>query len=243
MRIKLWEKNISEIMEVTSINFSPSGRILIAGAKDHNYQNNSDQLYIEMNQKGNYTVSDQVMSGNNNPVDCGYFNDKDSFIYFSGGPDIGIDIYSTIKGVNSSRFLYSLDNGSYPQGINTPMATQDVSKIIIPFQYGNRFTMICFDSKNSALTPVYNTKEVALLGSFPNPFNYKTVIKYAIPEAGNVKIKIYNTLGQEVKRYSGFQLKGENSFSFGEAGLSSGLYFYSIKFAGKVKAGKIVLIK
>lgn len=241
--IKLWEKNISEIAGVTCINFSPSGRIVIAGAIENNYQHSSDHLYIEMDQKGNYTVGDQEIDNYFYPCNCDYFNDKDSFILYAGSTQFGIDVYSGSDGAKWRRFLYTTDNGSYPWGGSTPMETSDASKIIIPFQKGNRFNMICFDLKNPGLTPVDKRKEVALLGSFPNPFNYKTIIKYAIPEAGNVEIKIFNTLGQEVKSYNQFQLKGENSFSFGDDWLSSGLYFYSIKFAGKVKAGKIVLIK
>ena len=34
--------------------------------------------------------------------------------------------------------------------------------------------------------------------NYPNPFNPSTSIKYSVPEAGNIKLSVYNTVGEEV---------------------------------------------
>ena len=40
--------------------------------------------------------------------------------------------------------------------------------------------------------------EFALEQNYPNPFNPTTTINYSIPEAGNIEIKIYDIIGNEV---------------------------------------------
>jgi hypothetical protein len=72
--------------------------------------------------------------------------------------------------------------------------------------------------------------------NYPNPFNAETVIGYAIPEHGDVRIDIYNIRGSYVCRlWSGYQSPGEHSVSWdghGEGGslAASGVYIAHIRF-------------
>jgi photosystem II stability/assembly factor-like uncharacterized protein len=65
--------------------------------------------------------------------------------------------------------------------------------------------------------------------NYPNPFNPTTLIKYSLPFNSNVKIDVYNTLGEKVKELLNEQRNaGSYSVSFNSTGLASGVYFYKI---------------
>jgi hypothetical protein len=91
---------------------------------------------------------------------------------------------------------------------------------------------------------------IKVYGNYPNPFNPSTKIKYSIPESGIVNIKIYNSLGEEIRSTNIFNNAGSNEFNFSAAGLSSGVYFYKISLDNlasstnyQSKTGKMILMK
>lgn len=87
---------------------------------------------------------------------------------------------------------------------------------------------------NANINSIENQSEIhpltfKLTQNYPNPFNPSTKISYTIPQAGNVNLKIYNTLGQEVETLvNSYQNRGEYSINFNAQNLSSGLYFYRL---------------
>ena len=75
----------------------------------------------------------------------------------------------------------------------------------------------------------------SLLQNYPNPFNPETEIYFQIPEPGFVELKIYNTLGIEIKKLissqynSGFHsIKWNGLDEYGNQ-VSSGIYLYHLK--------------
>lgn len=70
--------------------------------------------------------------------------------------------------------------------------------------------------------------------NYPNPFNPSTRISYAIPFESNVKLIIYNSLGETVKELvNSFQNGGYYELTFDSKNLSSGIYFYTISAVSK----------
>jgi hypothetical protein len=66
--------------------------------------------------------------------------------------------------------------------------------------------------------------------NYPNPFNPTTQIKYSLLSNSNVKITIYNTLGEKMNELTNeVQQAGVHIMNFNATGLSSGIYFYSIQ--------------
>ena len=83
-----------------------------------------------------------------------------------------------------------------------------------------------------------------LYQNFPNPFNPTTIIKYDLPVASNVKINVYNLLGQKITTLQdNFKPAGKHTISFNASNLSSGMYFYIIESEGFRKVKRMVLAK
>ncbi len=80
--------------------------------------------------------------------------------------------------------------------------------------------------------------------NYPNPFNPETSIKYQLPLAGNVDLKVYDSLGREVATLvNKEQNAGNYEVKFNGKYLSSGIYFYRIKSGDFVKTNKMLILK
>lgn len=70
---------------------------------------------------------------------------------------------------------------------------------------------------------------IQLFQNYPNPFNSSTRIEYTIDEKTNVSLKVFNTLGQEIKTLINEEMiPGYYSRLFDGKDLSSGVYFYEL---------------
>lgn len=80
--------------------------------------------------------------------------------------------------------------------------------------------------------------------NYPNPFNPTTLIKYELPEAGNISLKVYDILGNVVATLvNDFKSEGVYNVTFNGTGLSSGIYFYELKSGSKSRFNKMLLLK
>jgi len=84
----------------------------------------------------------------------------------------------------------------------------------------------------------------SLSQNYPNPFNPTTIIQYSIKEVSNVKLRVYDMLGREVKTLVNQQQSaGRYNIEFNAANLSSGVYFYRIEAGNFVASKKLLLLK
>lgn len=80
--------------------------------------------------------------------------------------------------------------------------------------------------------------------NYPNPFNPTTTIKYALPEASKVSIKVFNTIGEEVAELiNEDRPAGYYQIDFDASALPSGVYFYRISANHFIQTRKMLLIK
>ncbi len=123
-----------------------------------------------------------------------------------------------------SQTWISMD-ASHPSYIELPILSGSLPKVI-------------------AVNPEATPKEFHLDQNYPNPFNPSTVIDYTIPKPGNVSLKIFNVLGQEVQSLvDEVQQPGSYRVSFDGSKLASGMYFYRLVTGEKAEMRKMVLLK
>ena len=80
--------------------------------------------------------------------------------------------------------------------------------------------------------------------NYPNPFNPTTTINYSIAQTGNVSLKVYNLLGEEVATlYSGVQQVGNHVATFDGSKFASGVYFYRLEAGTNSITKKLILMK
>jgi hypothetical protein len=85
---------------------------------------------------------------------------------------------------------------------------------------------------------------VMLFDNYPNPFNPSTTISYALPEATDITLSVYNTLGELVKVLdSGFKPEGNHKMEFEASELPSGVYLLTLYSPIGNSVKKINLLK
>lgn len=84
----------------------------------------------------------------------------------------------------------------------------------------------------------------SLVQNYPNPFNPTTTIKYELPQESYVIIKLYDTLGQEVKNLvDSNKAAGIYTFIFDSTNLASGIYFYRMQAGNYIQTKKMIILK
>ena len=85
---------------------------------------------------------------------------------------------------------------------------------------------------------------IELQGNYPNPFNPSTNIRFALPEAGQVRITVYDLTGRLLTQlYQGVLPAGTNTIQWNASSMPSGLYLYRIQTANAFATGKMMLVK
>ncbi len=106
-------------------------------------------------------------------------------------------------------------------------------KHILGLAYVDQILTSVEDDNNGTIPSEYALKQ-----NYPNPFNPNTKIDFSLPAESNVKLVIYNILGQEVIRLVDNQLSAGNHsviWNANDAGgnqLTSGIYLYKLTASG-----------
>jgi hypothetical protein len=93
------------------------------------------------------------------------------------------------------------------------------------------------------------SREFTLGQNYPNPFNPQTRISFYLRQPGEVSIKVYNILGQEVRDLvDGYYQNGEHKIVWdgkddGGREVAAGIYFYQIKTENYTQAKKMALLR
>ncbi|MFI5211659.1 MAG: SBBP repeat-containing protein [Ignavibacteria bacterium] len=104
--------------------------------------------------------------------------------------------------------------------------------------------MISWNSAGSLTSGNILPEKFELFQNYPNPFNPETKIKFTIPEASVVQLKLYDILGRQVDiLIDQYLMKGTHDITYSNLNLSSGTYFYELRSGKYRDIKKMTLIK
>jgi|GEM_PF-6013728 len=85
---------------------------------------------------------------------------------------------------------------------------------------------------------------ISLKQNYPNPFNPTTNVEYELSEPADVRLEVFNVLGQSVAvLHDGAQSVGTHTVQFDGSRLTSGVYLVRMQTAGQTFTNKMLLVK
>ncbi len=131
---------------------------------------------------------------------------------------------------------------------NSPKTYSYIDNKVLSGTYKYRLKQIDFDGKFEYSDVVEINLSVPqkfeLNQNYPNPFNPSTNIKFSLPKASNVTLKVFNAIGEEVATLINKNLAaGNHSVNFNGSNLISGIYFYQLATDEKSVVKKMLLVK
>ena len=83
-----------------------------------------------------------------------------------------------------------------------------------------------------------------LYQNYPNPFNPTTTIKFSVPERSNVKLEIFNILGQKITTLVNSEMqRGIYQKDFNGSRYASGVYIYRLQAGNYVSSRKLLAVE
>jgi probable HAF family extracellular repeat protein len=176
---------------------------------------------------------------------------------FNGPTDSRAFIWDSTHGIRDLQNVLQSEYGLNLTGwvLNTAFGISHDGNVIVGYGKNTSGQMEAFRVVlDTRLTDV-NKNESSIPNNFllnqnyPNPFNPSTVISYQLAAGNNVRLKIYDTLGREIKSLvDSFQNAGEHSLIWNATDnsnnhVSSGIYFYKMESNGMSFLKKMILVR
>lgn len=186
---------------------------------------NNDIEVVDLENDG---ISDILVTTETGLLVLNYINEEVSLKEFIEAPKISGE-YLNYLNTN----LYDFNNDEIPEIIFSGIPSSEFKTIVmkreIPVNIKEDQTEI---------------KRFALNQNYPNPFNPETRISYNLEKEDNVKLEVYNSLGEKVETLvSELQKRGSHEVKFDGSKLSSGIYFYKLSTSEHSQIKKMVLLK
>jgi hypothetical protein len=142
-----------------------------------------------------------------------------------------------IKNIQSPGKGY-IDVPALPDLIVNPVSGESLLKSsteLAPFA-------IIISKKTTSDDPVFVEQTPAFLPNYPNPFLYRTTLRFSLPVASQVKISVYDMYGRlaEVLTDDHFEA-GIHSLNWNCEGFAPGVYFAYLQVSGSVDVIKLII--
>jgi hypothetical protein len=159
-------------------------------------------------------------------------NVKLTWITASESNNQGFEIYRRSEQTNWMKIGFVSGSGT----VNTPKTYSYNDNGLSAGKYSYELKQIDFNGNfeffvMSGITDIGTPKKFEVSQNYPNPFNPVTKIDYQLPDAGKIKLVIYDLLGREVKNLvSEVKPAGFYSAEFDATSFASGIYIYRLSF-------------
>jgi hypothetical protein len=162
-------------------------------------------------------------------------------VFYDSGSVANLSISPTQLQYNNQTWYFQRwqgsGNGAYTGGNPSPQIP--INNVIIEAAQWDTIPAIGIRNLNTEVPKTYSLEQ-----NYPNPFNPATKIKFALPKSGNINIRVYDILGNEVAEiYNGFGKAGYYEAQFDASNLASGVYFYKLTANDFNAVRKMLLIK
>ena len=161
----------------------------------------------------------------------------------------GLQVLIANTGAGLLNSVNDLGDGTYQASITAPIAvgTDTISTIVISGTDTVSVlakAILMYVNPTSINDNLNSPNRFCLYQNSPNPFNPTTVIKYQIPKASYVILKIYDVIGNELATLVNRErAAGIYEVEFNSSGLSSGVYIYQLRAANFLATKKMILTK
>ncbi|MBV6512378.1 MAG: hypothetical protein FMNOHCHN_01875 [Ignavibacteriaceae bacterium] len=143
------------------------------------------------------------------------------------------------EGLNSGYYMFTANTVSFEDAI--------VSGVDVDTDNGDVELNISLtpDGVTTVKGNTIQPDKFELMQNYPNPFNPSTVIRFSLPEASAVTLRVYNVIGQEIAVLvnNEFRNAGSHEVSFNAGAFANGVYIYKIEAAGLSITKKMTLLK
>jgi photosystem II stability/assembly factor-like uncharacterized protein len=204
--------------------------------------NNVNDVFIGLDTKGIFKSTDYGNSWNT--VNNGLIDTSIKSLSINSQGNI-------FAGTNNAGIFISTNNGINWTNINSGLTSLGVNTIALDangYAYiGARNSGVYKSTQPTTEVIVYNKtlpEYYKLFQNYPNPFNPSTTIRYELPMASHVTLKVYNILGQEVATLVNEKKEaGRYEVNFDGSKLPSGVYFYRIQAGAFTQTRKLLLLR
>lgn len=188
------------------------------------------------------------------------FDLSDGTGYFeraTGTTNVCDGLVHTVRGVRQGNQLKIYVDGDLQATVSASINPDNNNPVNIGrSSYANGYgyfngtiSRISFWKQAINITPVEeNSNNIVdkyiLYQNYPNPFNPTTTIRYSLPKASKVLLKVYGLIGNEIAALVNEQKEaGYYEETFDASNLSNGVYFYQLQAGNFMSTKKLILLK
>lgn len=150
----------------------------------------------------------------------------------------------TSVGAHEAQLLFA---AASPHATNVPFAivrNAQVSEVTLTGNVNARDYVVTSGTTDLPIEESLTPATFSLAQNYPNPFNPTTTIEYTLPSAAQVRLTVYNVLGQEVASLlEGEREAGRHRFKFDAAELPSGVYVYRLEAGTHTAVRRMIVMK